>query len=79
MFEMLLVVSAGCQDVVDVGKTKRQPTGDVVDDPRKCMGSVTKAKAHPDIFEQTKKCEDSCLPYARCLQVDLVVYDQITS
>lgn len=73
MFEMLLVASAGHQDVIEVGKAKRQLMSDVVDDPRKCLGSVTKAKERPDILGQIKKCDGSCIRYAGYLHVDLVV------
>lgn len=79
IFEMLFGVSDGHQDVVDEGEAKRQHTGDAVDEPLKCLGSVTKAKWHPDILEQTKKCDDGCFLYDGCLHGNLVVcFDQIS-
>ena len=64
LVEVLLVASfirTGDEEIVDVGEAEGQTSKDLVDEALEGLCCIPQSKRHPDVFEQSKRCDDGCL------------------
>jgi len=61
MLQMLLLVSAGYDDVVQVAINEREPRQDPVNHALEGVARITQPERHAAKLEQPERCADGCL------------------